>query len=204
MDFFSFDIIAIIKKYYLYIIIAILSIVIIILLIILFYPKESTTSNMDCTYIEDTKKAFDEEPEEKVTIDIKGEVVNPGVYKVDASSIVNEAINLAGGLNKSADTSEINLSQKVVNEMVINIPSKSNSKISSSKNSTSNKATSKISLNKASLTELMTLTGIGNSKAKSIIEYRQNNGAFNTIDEIKKVKGIGESLYAKIKDHITI
>lgn len=173
----------------------------------------------------------------KIKIDIKGAVNTPGVYELDINSRVGDAINVSGGLTPEADTSVINLSKILKDEMVVIIYTKkeieemkkgtttvkyiekecvcpkiendacieesitnkeTENNIKSEENST------KISLNKATIKELMTLTGIGESKAKSIIEYREKNNGFKTIDEIKKVSGIGSSTYEKIKDNITI
>ena len=67
-----------------------------------------------------------------------------------------------------------------------------------------NNDNSKININKADITQLTTLTGIGESKAQSIIEYRNNNGSFKTIEDILNVSGIGDTLFAKIKDNITV
>ena len=173
----------------------------------------------------------------KIKIDIKGAVNTPGVYELDINSRVSDAINISGGLTQEADTSIINLSKVLKDEMVIIIYTKK--EIEEMKKGTTtvkyiekecicpkiendacieesitnnekennileSNTTSKISLNKATLKELMTLTGIGESKAKAIIEYREKNNGFKTIDEIKKVSGIGNSTYEKIKDNITI
>lgn len=139
-----------------------------------------------------------EESSSKFKIDIKGEVVNPGVYEVDSDMIVLDAINLAGGLTKDGDTSNINLSEKLTESMIIIVDSKANNE---SKNLISK--SNKVSLNKGTKEELMSLTGIGESKALAIIEYRQKN-RFTKIEDIMLVSGIGESTFAKIKDSITI
>ena len=139
-----------------------------------------------------------EESSSKFKIDIKGEVVNPGVYEVDSDMIVLDAINLAGGLTKDGDTSNINLSEKLTESMIIIVDSKANNE-SKNLNSKSNK----VSLNKGTKEELMSLTGIGESKALAIIEYRQKN-RFTKVEDIMLVSGIGESTFAKIKDSITI
>lgn len=165
-------------------------------------------------------------------IDIKGEVVHPGLYEVTQDSRVMDVIEKAGGLTKNADTSLINLSKKVKDEMVILIYSKNEIKklkeeqkenkitcpttndacvgkelletLTKNNKTQENKTNQKISLNTASLEELQTLTGIGESKANAIIEYRNNEGKFEKIEDIQKVTGIGEALYEKIKDNITI
>jgi competence protein ComEA len=163
-------------------------------------------------------------------VDIKGEINNPGVYGVDCNKRVIDVINLAGGLTDKADTSILNLSKKVKDEMYIIIysnnqikeykkellPSKEiikrvEEKIICPDNSNDaceyktakeNNITGKININSASKEELMTLTGIGESKADKIIEYRSNN-KFNSIEDIKNISGIGDSIFEKIKDNIT-
>ena len=167
----------------------------------------------------------------KYTIDIKGAIKNPGVYIVDNNYTVNDVINLAGGLNKDADTSLINLAKKVTDEMVIIIYTKeevANSNIvknvikvvekecicpniqnDSCLNNeledtiTNNGNNNLININTATKEELQTISGLGESKTNNIIKYREENGKFNSIEEIKNVDGIGEALYDKIKIYIT-
>ena len=134
-----------------------------------------------------------------------------------------DVIEKAGGLTENANTSVNNLSLKVKDEMVIIIYSneevsnfskvkEEESRVSKSCNSSDIKndtcisndsLSSLVNINTASKEELMTLTGIGEAKALDIISYRDNNGLFNDISDITKVPGIGDSLYAKIKDFIT-
>ena len=167
-----------------------------------------------------------------VKVDIKGAIRNPGVYEVNSSKRVVDVIQLAGGLNKNANTNYINLSSKVKDEMVIwiytvseieefklkqssteymiescNCPVVDNTACLSSTsendkdNSNSNGV---VNINSATIEELMTLNGVGEAKAKSIIEYRNTNGKFNSIQDIMNVSGIGEALYNKIKDNIEV
>lgn len=178
----------------------------------------------------DIKKEVEEKKDEEkplLKVDIKGEINSPGIYSLIESSRVIDVIELAGGLTEAADTSVINLSKKVQDEMVIIIYSheevinfaetKEREKLlqdkchESDENALINDAciTDKeqisglININTASLEELMMLSGIGEAKAKDIIAYREANGGFNTIEEIQNVSGIGENLYAKIKENIT-
>lgn len=167
----------------------------------------------------------------KVYVDIKGSVKKPGVYQVPADSIVWDAINLSGGFTKNAYTKNINLSRKVKDEMVIYVFSKSemtnvNTTVKTDttctttvinydncittdteKNTTeanqTETSTSLVNINTASKEELMTVTGIGASKADSIIAYRIKT-PFSKIEDIMNVSGIGESLFEKIKKYITV
>ncbi len=175
----------------------------------------------------------EEEDSDKIRVDIKGAVRNPGVYELETGSVVNDLIKVSGGLMSNADTSNLNLSKKLANEMVIIVYTKDevkemkqndtlgdanitdelnenssiiggSSETSTSKKITSSKTNGKVNLNTASKEELETLNGIGSSKAESIIQYRSTCGAFRTIEDIKNISGIGDALYAKIKDYITV
>ena len=153
--------------------------------------------------------------DEFVLVDIKGAVKKPGVYKLNKNSIVNDVIDAAGGLKSSATTDDINLSKSIYNEMVIYISTKS--ELKEKQNSSNNVPSivendnsdicnvgSKVNINSASVDDLMTLKGVGESKALKIIEYRNTNGLFKSIEDIKNVSGIGETFYEKIKDYITV
>lgn len=178
------------------------------------------------------EEALPKEKEEEIEVlwrvDIKGCIQNPGVYQVTENTRIHEVIDMAGGFTKNAISVNINLSKKVSDEMVIYIYSQEeweekkkctventyNGEISkeiSDKQSIiekeetkEEKKTEKISLNQASKEELMTLDGIGSFKADSIIEYRTKHQGFQTIEELKNVSGIGETLYESIKDRLTI
>ena len=176
------------------------------------------------------EKKIETVEKELLLVDIKGEVVSPGIYELDSNSRVIDVINKAGGLTENANTEVINLSKKIIDEMVIIIYSNAqvedfsktkeieNKVIDScnqiDENSLHNDAciskdnsissSTKVSINTGTLEELMNIPGVGESKAKSIIEYRTSNGSFKTIEDIKNVSGIGDSLFAKIKDYITI
>lgn len=158
-------------------------------------------------------------------VDIKGYVNNPGVYsfKESENARINDLIIKAGGLLKDADTSMINLSKKIEDEMMIIIYSKKEvanyvktqddlkKKLEICENKLKNDAcikekynnNQKININEASIEELENLNGIGRNKAEAIIEYRKK-AKFKSIDEIMNVDGIGESLFASIKENITV
>lgn len=167
----------------------------------------------------------------KYNIDIKGAVKNPGVYSVDSNLTVNDIIKIAGGLTKDADTSLINLAKKITDEMVIIIYTKDevkNSNIVNTvikvvekecicpniendgclnteiKDNITNKEDNKlVNINTATKEELQTINGIGETKANNIIKYREEFGNFKTVEDIKNVEGIGDSLYESIKIYIT-
>ena len=180
--------------------------------------------------IEKIEKKEKKEEIKKIKIDIKGEINTPGVYELTEENNVMDAINLAGGLTNKSDTSNINLSKKLTDEMVIIVYSKQEiinmkekekitcppcnnacieekdetSKINIEEKKETKEVEGKININTATIEELQKLTGIGQTKAQSIIDYRNKNGGFKDIEEIKNVQGIGESAFEKIKDNITI
>ncbi len=148
-------------------------------------------------------------------VDVKGEVKTPGVYLVSEGMLVIDAINLAGGLTKNAYTNNINLSLKVFDEMVIFISNKKdvttttstiknkNDALITNKTESNNTYNGLVNINTASKDELMTISGIGESKANSIIEYRSKN-KFESIEDIMNVPGIGEKFFEQIKNYITV
>ncbi len=189
--------------------------------LIIYSLKDENKISNDIVSLETTTSTSSNK--EKKYIDIKGSVKNPGVYEFNDNDRVIDAIKLAGGLKKDANTSNINLSKKLESEMVIYVYN--NNEIKNSKNSLSCETTcsteiieinncventdtekkkSLININTATIEELQTLEGIGESKAQSIVNYRNEVGKFNSIEDIKNVSGIGDSLFIQIKDKITI
>ena len=160
----------------------------------------------------------EESNSKKVIVDIKGMINNPGVYEVDSDLRVNDVIELAGGLKEGADTSNINLAKLVSDEMTIIIYSTEEvlekfkqevcicncPYIQNDAYINSNNDSNLININTAGIEELTTLTGIGDVKAEAIIKYRSEVGKFKTKEELLNVEGIGEALFEKIKDNITV
>lgn len=188
---------------------------------ILLQPKQKTV-----LAVEEKQEPKVEQPTEiePIKVDIKGAVVNPGVYEMKENSRVIDVIFEAGGILEDANTSRLNLSKKLEDEMTIiiyhqaEIDALQTSKIEyvmvepecncpDSINDACieppKQTTDQISLNQASLEQLQTLPGIGESKAKAIVAYREEH-PFTQIEELKEIKGIGESIFEKIKDYITV
>ena len=193
---------------YIYIITIIIFIIFCIMVII--RKRELKDNNINYTVnkeniIVNNDKINDEE--EYIYVDIKGEVINPSVYKIKKGLRVIDVINLAGGLTEESDTSNINLSKIVTDEMVIVIKSKNNEEVYIDSdvdiNNNNNNNNQLIDINTCTIDELLTLPGIGESKANNIIEYRKKN-KFNTINDIMNVSGISESLFNKIKEYIKV
>lgn len=164
---------------------------------------------------------------EYVIVDIKGEVTTPGVYELIKGSRVIDVINEAQGLTSNANTRYINLSKILEDGDAIVIYSNdeienaskeekievttpcvcedvNSACIENNTNKENNQTSEKININTATQEELTSLSGIGESKAKSIIKYREENGNFKSIEDIMKVSGISENLFAKIKKNITV
>lgn len=200
--------------------------IIIILLGGTIYIIYKNTENSNEEVIDIFKKKEDNEEEEqeetknstKVIVDIKGMVNNPGVYEVDNTYRVNDVINLAGGLKEGADTSDINLAKTVYDEMTIIVYSSEevlekykqevcicNCPYIENNACIDNETDSNlVNINTAGIEELTTLTGIGDVKAEAIIKYRNEVGRFKQKEDLLNVEGIGEALFEKIKDDITI
>lgn len=173
---------------------------------------------------EEVEEIKEETVVDTIFIDIKGEIKYPGVYEMQLGDRVIDAVQMAGGFTDEATTDNVNLSKRLKDETVIIIPSylknydnitiKNDYEIDSNDDIVQSEETENdgkvesssnlININTASVIELMSLDGIGESKAKAIIEYRDINGDFENILDIKNVSGIGESIYEKIKDYITV
>lgn len=192
--------------------ILITTISIIVFICYIFFNSGNTSKNSNTIVKEEILKEEKEDKKDiseevKVVVDIKGEVIKPGTYEMVLGKRVIDVINVSGGLTSKADTSNINLSEKITDEMLIVIPSidevkkeEVNSKTTPKKEQNDDK----ISINTATIEELQKIKGIGEVKAKSIIEYRNQNGRFKTIEEITNVNGIGSSTFEKIKNYIKV
>lgn len=145
---------------------------------------------------------------EKIVVDIKGEINTPGVYEMDIGDRMVDIIGRSGGLTEEADESQINLAQKLLDEMVIIVPKEGEEMMEldsfSMDSSTSAQSIEKVNLNQATQSELETLNGIGPSKAEAIITYREENGLFQSVDEIIEVSGIGEKLLESIEERVVV
>lgn len=152
----------------------------------------------------------DNTKETKIFIDIKGAVKHPNVYEMSSSNRVIDALNKAEVL-KDADLSQLNLSEKLVDQKLIYVPKKGeNSMKIDSQQAALNSSDVKINtnqplnLNSATEEQLKNIPGIGPSKAKEILNYREQNHGFNSIDDLMKIKGFGKKTFEKLKEHFTI
>ena len=241
-----------IEKYYYLIIIFLLLVTITIVLI----KPSRKVANIVKEYSSNNIQDLSSSDDSNIKVEIKGMVLNPGVYELENGKRVNDLIEVSGGLLENANTNYLNLSKKLKDEMIIivysndeinsfkenknsnyenikiecncpdtinnacmdigdishedNITYENNSENKNSNSENKNLDSNisdidpKISINDADEENLTKISGIGSSKAKSIIEYRKQNGNFKTIEDIMNVSGIGKSLFEKIKDYITV
>ncbi len=151
---------------------------------------------------------IDKQIEIKVIVDISGEVISPGIYELKSGSRINEVLVMAGGLGAKADREwvekNINRAEILKDGQKIYIPKVNENVDSKIQNQTQvlGVNTGTISLNLATVEELDKLSGVGPALAQRIIDYRQKNGGFKNIEEIKLVSGIGDKLFEKIKGEI--
>ncbi|MBQ6284686.1 MAG: helix-hairpin-helix domain-containing protein [Bacilli bacterium] len=214
------------KRHLFNIIISILLLIIILLLSFLIVYELKNKEKKDELYIEDTiisDEVIPEVMEEYIFVDVKGSVKKPNVYKLQKGARTIDAINASGGLAKNANTRFINLSKELKDGDAIVIYSNDEIKKAQKQNTIyvetpciceevkndacyqeNNISNAKININTSTKEELMTLSGIGESKANAIIEYRTNNGNFNVIEDVMKVSGISETIFNKIKENITV
>ncbi|MBB1062321.1 helix-hairpin-helix domain-containing protein [Limosilactobacillus fastidiosus] len=147
-------------------------------------------------------------------VDIKGAVTHPGVYRLAGGSRVNEALSAAGRETPDADMNQVNLAKQLVDAQVIYIPRKGEqvpttlaggmgtaSTVNNDMNSGSQEITN---LNTATKEQLCKITGIGNKKADLILQYRQEHGNFNSVDDLKNINGFGEKTVAKLKPMLAV
>ncbi|MCS5349235.1 helix-hairpin-helix domain-containing protein [Staphylococcus aureus] len=172
--------------------------------------KQLNIDNNNTKLVEDQNKDSDKLIKNKgpVYVDVKGAIKHPNVYKMSPTDRVIDLLNKAE-LLEDADVSQINLSEKLTDQKMIYIPRKGQKNIESqlgtNKSQVNQSNTNvKVNLNTASASELMSVPGVGQTKANAIIEHRNQQGAFQDIEELKKVKGFGSKTFEKLKSYFTI
>src|SRR5699024_2332444 len=137
-----------------------------------------------------------------IIVDIKGEVIQPGIYELAIDSRINDVIELAGGFSSEADQTHVNLAQKVHDEMLIIVPKLG--EVAVTQGVTAGSSSDKVRINYATQKEVETLSGIGPAKAEAIIQYRDEHGLFKSVEDLLNISGIGEKTLEKMKDDIQI
>ncbi|MBW6408803.1 helix-hairpin-helix domain-containing protein [Clostridium weizhouense] len=159
------------------------------------------------TEADNDKNFIKEIKNKKIVVEIKGEVNKPDVYELNDDSIVKDLIDIAGGITEKAEISNINRAKKLQNHELIYISNKNeilNKGESLNNTGTSLKNNGKININSSSMEELKKIPGIGDAKAKKIIEYRENIGLFNSIEDLRNIDGIGEKMFEKLKNEVEV
>ena len=177
----------------------------------LFYYNKSKTEDYSGVSFSNTSNETNDKDEkaenkhdEKIFVDVKGAVKHPGVFETTKDKRVKDLIEEAGGLLDDADTSTLNLSQKVKDQMVIYVLKHGEKPKQISDGSRSSTNGDVININTANKEQLMKISGVGKTKAEAIISYREKNGDFKKKEDITKVRGIGKSTFEKIKDKIEV
>lgn len=172
--------------------------------------KVMVTNAVNTTRVEETTTMMPQ----NCYVDIKGEVLRPGVYEFSCESRIQEVIKKAGGFTEEADETKINLAQKITDQMQIIVPNlhskqeggvtEGNSEKGNLSNTTpSNSKQGTVNINTATLEELQTIKGIGKKKAEAILQYRKEHGAFRTKEDLLQVKGIGKKALEAIESQVT-
>ena len=166
----------------------------------LFYFNQSKTEDYSGVSFSNTSSVpinkdekNEEKHDEKIFVDVKGAVKHPGVFETTKDKRVKDLIEEAGGLLEDADTSTLNLSQKVKDQMVIYVLKHGEKPKQISDGGTS-----------SSSGDMINISGVGKTKAEAIISYREKNGDFKKKEDITKVRGIGKATFEKIKDKIEV
>ena len=177
----------------------------------LFYFNQNKTedySGVSFSNISNETNNKDEKAEdrhdEKIFVDVKGAVKHPGVFETTKDKRVKDLIEEAGGLLDDADTSTLNLSQRVKDQMVIYVLKHGEKPKQISDGGSSSSNTDVININTANKEQLMKISGVGKTKAEAIIAHREKNGDFKKKEDITKVRGIGKATFDKIKDKIEV
>lgn len=154
------------------------------------------------------KEAGKEETEKNIYVYIFGAIKKPGVYTVKEGSRIFQVIDIAGGMKKNAKEGYLNQAETVTDGQSIRVLTKRQynkvHKKSGVKTNNNKTDSGKININSGDVSALMQLSGIGETKAKAIIAYREKNGHFSKIEDIKNVSGIGDSTFSNISADITV
>lgn len=159
-------------------------------------------NNSNSVKLENSEASADDAITSQIQVHVAGEVNKPGVYKLDDGSRIMDAVNAAGGFTEKADKNSLNLAKVLEDGEQVMINSTDSASQNTTQGSTTNNG--KININTADLSQLQTLNGVGPSTAQKIIDYRNANGKFKAIEDIKKVSGIGDKTYEKFKDQICV
>ncbi len=158
-------------------------------------------------------------PETELAVYVCGAVLRPGVYYFPSGARVQDAVEAAGGFTREADTQWLNLALRLSDSQMLRVYTAKETALMKEQGSGGDReqkafgqsgqnagsgSDGKLDLNTASREQLMTLPGIGESKADAIIRYREENGSFSSAEDIMNISGIKERVYSQIRDRITV
>jgi len=157
-------------------------------------------------------KGDDNQSKANCCVHICGAVKMPGVYEINNGARIMDAIEAAGGFKKSAAEDYLNLAETVIDGQKIFVPTRKAVRnketdtegVVAGKDDLQESSDDKVNINTADAEELMSLPGIGQSKAENIISYRQENGNYTSIEDLMNIPGIKEGVFSKISDHIKV
>ena len=166
---------------------------------------ESIAENID-------EKVIDEAKEYKIKVYVTGAVNFPGVIELEEGARIQDAINLAGGAKEDANLEKVNLAYCLEDGQKLYIPNIGENEVEyiSTENGDNvieknpNSNNSKVNINTGGVEELKALPGVGDLLAQKIIDYREENGKFKTIDELKNVSGIGDKKFESMKEYVSV
>ena len=183
-------------------------------------PQDSSSQSSQTEGTSDGISHDDPSASANIYVYICGAVKNPGVYELAADSRIYQLVEQAGGLSKKADQTSVNLAEPLQDGQMVRIPEKGSAGSRDTAETTEGTSaqpsdtasgsenvsdgTGRVNINTATREQLMTLTGIGESKAERILEYREKNGSFQKIEDIMKIAGIKEGTFEKIKNSISV
>ncbi len=165
------------------------------------YDSQGEIADTPATEAE-AEKEQQEQKASSVCVYVCGEVRNPGVYELPADARLGDAVEAAGGMTEAAAQTYLNLAEHVLDGQKIEVLTQEEA--AQREEEARNAASGLVNLNQASAEQLMTLTGIGESKAKDILRYREKKGSFSSVEELMEIPGIKAGVFQKIKDQITV
>lgn len=184
----------------------VIGVIFLVFLIVGYFISKPSRINSDEVFVESVSsngENIENKESKNIVVEIKGEVKKPGVYSLKPSSRVEDLIKSAGGFTEDADTFRISLAKKLRDEDCIVVNKKGND-LNINKGINIQSTSDKININTASKEQLDTIPGIGPVTAQKILDYREKNGDFSSIEDLKKIGGIGDKTLDKFKDKIDI
>lgn len=170
-----------------------------------YFEQAAQTTEESAVFMETETEEGEDAAADECFVYVCGAVNVPGVYKLPSGSRIYEAVLLAGGLREDACEDSLNQAQEITDGQMIKIVTEEEASQGGEESGSEEfDSDDRINLNTAKAEELMTLPGIGASKAQSILSYRDEKGGFSSIEEIMEITGIKEGVFSKIKDYIIV